>query len=96
MQAETMSMREVAEALGMTYDWFSRAREELVKEHGFPKPLSLPRLNSRSGQKSPGRFRWSTARVMTWINNGQQSAIRTPPPPTGSHPVCSARLDELL
>ena len=53
----TMTVTEVAAALGLSEDAFVKRRPELVAAHGFPAPL-------------PGLARYSRAEMEAWVNRG--------------------------
>ena len=53
---ELMDLRDVAQAIGQSYDWMTRKanRKELYKR-GFPAPINRP-----------GRKKWNAAKVRAW------------------------------
>jgi predicted DNA-binding transcriptional regulator AlpA len=57
MTCLTMSLREVAAAIGISADWLYRHLGRLEQEHAFPPPV-------------PGliRRRWNRAAIEAWLN----------------------------
>lgn len=65
-----------AARLGLSKDWFLRARSELERG-GFPPPLALPVARFRK-QTKRGRppLRWSAAAIDAWIAAQAPAALR--------------------
>jgi hypothetical protein len=64
---EILSLAETAEAIGKSYDWFLRHRQELVAR-GFPPPID-----------EPGRPRWRAWQVDAWVRGDDWSAPAVDP-----------------
>lgn len=80
----TLSLDEVAHALGRPVPGFRQGWRKLVAEHRFPEPL-------------PGRpRRWSTQAIRHWIDYEENR--RPPPPPAndGTDPALIAKTRQRL
>ena len=87
-----IGIEEVARLLGRSPDWLRRHLRQLVRQHGFPRPI-LP----------TGRLLWHPAAIEAWrLRNAPPELLReladelriTAPAVEGSRQELLARLDD--